>query len=211
FATRASGELERRRQLHDLEHLAHHDTLTGLPNRMLLRKRMNASLARMRESGTAGALMMIDLDRFKEINDTLGHHVGDDLLVHVADRLRKEIGGEGVDLARLGGDEFAIWIEDVGSTGEAGAVAERAIEALTSPFELEGYRLEVGASLGVALAPLNGSTVSALKRCADVAMYTAKRRGKNYCFYDNMEDPYTAERLVLMSQLGQAVRNGEIE
>jgi diguanylate cyclase (GGDEF)-like protein/PAS domain S-box-containing protein len=212
FAARASAEMERRAHMISLEHLAHHDALTALPNRLRLRQRLEAGMHSPGGRDRRGALLLIDLDRFKEINDTLGHHVGDLLLGKVAQRLvletRAHSGGE---VARLGGDEFAIWIEELGEDHTAEAAAARALAALTAPFDIEGYRLEVGASIGIALAPDHSDSPGGLLRCADVAMYTAKRQGSGYAIYEAAQDPYSAERLTMLSELGAAVRNGEME
>jgi diguanylate cyclase (GGDEF)-like protein len=154
---------------------------------------------------------LIDLDRFKEVNDTLGHHVGDRLLSRVAQRLDREMrryaGGE---VARLGGDEFAVWIPDVKSTGEARLAAARAHAAAVAPIEMDGLRLEVGASMGIALAPDHADNAGGLMRCADVAMYAAKDRRQSQVLYDPALDPYTHERLVLLSELAGAVDRREI-
>ena len=211
FATRASGELECRQQVRALEHLAHHDSLTGLPNRIRLKQRVEGALASPGGRG-AGTLLLIDLDRFKEINDTLGHHVGDVLLAGVARRLEAELcDGSGCEVARLGGDEFAIWLPEAVDLLAAERSAGRALAALTAPFEVGGYRLEVGASIGIAIAPVHADSPSGLLRCADVAMYAAKRRGASFAAYDPAEDPYTAERLMLLTELGEAVRHGQME
>jgi diguanylate cyclase (GGDEF)-like protein/PAS domain S-box-containing protein len=196
---------ERKRQERLMEHLALYDSLTGLPNRILLKQRIEESLP------SAGALLLIDLDRFKEVNDTLGHHVGDILLTRIAQRLATEMGA-GADrmTARLGGDEFAIWLGDVAHEPAAEALAARALTLLTTPVELEGYRLELGASIGIAMAPAHADTASGLLRCADVAMYTAKREGTGFDCYEASQDPYTAMRLTLLTELAGAVRRGEM-
>jgi diguanylate cyclase (GGDEF)-like protein/PAS domain S-box-containing protein len=207
FATRAAAELERGHDLRALEHLAHHDSLTGLPNRIRLKQCVDTALA----AGEGGALLLIDLDRFKEINDTLGHPVGDVLLQRVAATLLEGIGPyAGACVARLGGDEFALWIPGSTDPGIAGAAASHVLAALTAPIDIEGYRLEVGASVGIALAPAHATTSSGLLRCADVAMYAAKRTGSSHAAYDAAQDPYSTERLALLSELGAAVRGGEL-
>ena len=213
FAARASSELERRDQLVELEFRANHDPLTGLLNRAALEKEIDA-VFRQGVNGPYRALLLVDLDRFKDINDTLGHSVGDTLLVKIARRLadENEMGAMCRGrVARLGGDEFAIWLEDIERPDIAERVASRALSAITAPFDIEGYRLEVGASIGVALHPLHGRSASDLLRCADIAMYVAKRRGTGYALYDASEDHYSPKRLALMSQLGHAVRSGQLE
>ena len=208
FAARASGELERGHDLRALEHLAHHDPLTGLPNRIRLRQCVESGLA---EGGIAGALLLIDLDRFKEINDTLGHPVGDVLLRRVGATLREGAGRfPRACVARLGGDEFAVWIPGAGDARAAQEAAAHVLASLTAPIDIEGYRLEVGASVGVAIAPAHAGTSSGLLRCADVAMYAAKRTGSSHAIYDASQDPYSTERLALLSDLGTAVRDGQL-
>ena len=213
FAARASAELERRHQLAELEFSATHDLLTGLLNRAALEKRID-TVIQANLAGAHHALLLVDLDRFKEINDTLGHAVGDTLLVKIARRLasENELGtmcrGQ---VARLGGDEFAIWLENIDGPHIAELVASRALSAITAPFDIEGYRLEVGASIGVALYPRHGMTATNLLRYADIAMYVAKRQGTGFALYNAAEDPYSPQRLTLMSQLGNAVRSGQLE
>ena len=196
---------ERKRQERLMEHLALHDSLTGLPNRILLKQRIEEHLPH------AGALLLIDLDRFKEVNDTLGHQVGDVLLERIAKRLASEMGA-GVDrvVARLGGDEFAIWLGDVADVAGAEAMAARARAVLTAPVDLEGYRIELGASIGIAMAPAHANTASGLLRCADVAMYAAKRKAAGFDWYDMSQDPYSAQRLMLLTELAGAVHRGEM-
>ncbi|HEY2629807.1 MAG TPA: EAL domain-containing protein [Usitatibacter sp.] len=211
FASRASAELERQQHFRAVHHLAHHDSLTGLPNRLRIRQRLEDDLTALNGNGKHGALLLIDLDRFKEVNDTLGHQVGDRLLARVAQRLDREMkrfpGGE---VARLGGDEFAIWLPDVRSAEEAGVAAARAHAAAVAPIEIDGLRLELGASIGIALAPDHSDNAGGLMRCADVAMYAAKERHQGHVLYDAALDPYTHERLVLLSELADAVRKCEI-
>ncbi|MBK8323483.1 MAG: EAL domain-containing protein [Betaproteobacteria bacterium] len=208
FAARAAAELERDHHLRALEHQAHHDALTGLPNRLFLKKTLEEAGAS--GSGLAGALLLVDLDRFKEINDTLGHPVGDQLLCAVGERLRETALLRGGWVSRLGGDEFAAWYPGVGEPAEADRAAGELLDALALPAEVEGLRLEVGASVGIALAPKHAANASGLLRCADVAMYAAKARGSGRGFYDATQDPYSTERLTLLSELGRAVRGDEL-
>jgi diguanylate cyclase (GGDEF)-like protein/PAS domain S-box-containing protein len=207
FASRAGAEMERRQDLKSLEHLAHHDPLTGLPNRVRVKQCVDAGLA----AGEGGALLLVDLDRFKEINDTLGHAVGDVLLQRVAAALRDGLARyPGSCVSRLGGDEFCVWIPGASSPVTAAAVASRVLAILTAPVDVEGYRLQVGASVGIALAPAHAADSSGLLRCADVAMYAAKRTGSSHATYDAAQDPYSTERLALLSDLVSAVRAGEL-
>ena len=213
FASRASVELERRDQLIALEHRATHDALTNLQNRTSLEKKIETAIAGG-GAGSRGALLLLDLDRFKEINDTLGHAVGDRLLIKIADRLKADNARGNIchgEVARLGGDEFAIWLGNIADASVARAIASRALATVNTPFEIDGSRLQVETSIGIAVYPEHGSSASDLLRCADIAMYAAKRKGTGYSIYESSEDPYSAKRLTLMSQLGDAVRGNELE
>ena len=213
FAHRASAELERHDQLAELEYRASHDSLTGLQNRASIEKKIGDAI-RDGGAGVHAALQLLDLDRFKEINDTLGHAVGDLLLIKIAQRLRDENKQGSLshgEVARLGGDEFAIWLGNITDDSVASLVAARALAAVTAPFEVEGYRLQVDTSIGIAHCPLHGSTASDLLRCADIAMYVAKRKGIGFSIYEATADPYSPKRLALMSQLGEAVNSGQLE
>lgn len=213
FAIRAAAELERLVQLKELEFRASHDLLSGLPNRLRLERTIAEHISQRRGPGGEpghGALLLIDLDRFKEINDTLGHAVGDTLLLRAARRLQTEMQQAcGATVARLGGDEFGIWLPDAADVGMAESGARRALAAITAPFDVSGYRLEIGASIGIALYPEHGESATELFRRADIAMYQAKRTGAGCEVYNAEEDPYSPARLGLMSQLGSAVRAGE--
>lgn len=215
FAIRAAAELERLVQLKELEFRASHDLLTGLPNRLRLERTIAEQISQQRGPGGGprhGALLLIDLDRFKEINDTLGHAVGDNLLVRAAKRLQSEMQqAHDAFVARLGGDEFGIWIPNAADAKAAGVAARRALDALTAPFDISGYRLEIGASVGIALYPDHGESATELFRRADIAMYQAKRTSAGWEVYNAEEDPYSPARLGLMNQLGSAVRAGEFE
>ena len=210
FAARAGAELERQLHFRAMHHIAHHDALTGLPNRRRLRQRIDEAIAARRESDPPSALLLIDLDRFKEVNDTLGHHVGDQLLTLVAGRLAREAQALGADVARLGGDEFAVWLQATGPGREASRVADVLLEALVAPLDIDGLTLELGASIGIAMAPQHARTASGLMRCADVALYAAKRSIQGHLEYDAALDPYSHDRLMLLSQLREAVRQGQI-
>jgi diguanylate cyclase (GGDEF)-like protein/PAS domain S-box-containing protein len=200
---------EKKRQLDALAYNANHDSLTSLPNRFYLKNRLEAELAMLEDHGQL-ALFMLDLDRFKEVNDTLGHHAGDLLLMEIAKRLQQVLAGLGGDIARLGGDEFAVIYTRVRSERDVVRLAELMLRTLTSPFDIEGIRVEVEGSLGISLAPAHGTTPSSLLRCADVAMYRAKKIIRRYCLYDPEQDPYTPARLALMNDLGRAVRGNEL-
>lgn len=213
FATRASVELERQQQTVEIEYRASHDMLTRLANRFTLDKRIDSSIAD-RTVGAHGALLVLDLDRFKEVNDTLGHAAGDALLAKTAERLRATYAMDGLHpgtVARMGGDEFAIWLSNIEAPHMADLAASRTLAAIMEPFEIDGFRLELGASVGIALYPAHGDNASDLMRCADIAMYVAKRKGSGFARYEANADPYSARRLTLMSELGEAVRGGQLE
>jgi len=200
---------DKKRQLAALEFQANHDSLTGLPNRFYLKQRLETHLEMLEDHGQV-ALFMLDLDRFKEVNDTLSHHAGDLLLIEFAKRLQHVLSGVGGEIARLGGDEFAIIYTRVRNERDLFWLAELMLRTMQSPFDIENIKVELEASLGIAVAPDHGSTTSSLLRCADVAMYRAKKEMKRYCLYDSELDPYTPERLALMNDLGRAIRAGEL-
>jgi diguanylate cyclase (GGDEF)-like protein len=163
--------------------MAHHDPLTELPNRALLRERVQRAIGRARRGGRGFALHFLDLDRFKSVNDALGHFVGDQLLQAVSRRL-VEVAGEGNTVARLGGDEFAILQTNVSDRSDAGDLAERVLASLSGPFTCDGQQVSSGASIGITLHPGDGNTVEELLRNADIATYRAKADGRNaYTFY----------------------------
>lgn len=165
-----------------LYHLANHDPLTGLPNRGYGQACLEQTLARARQRNSRFAVLYLDLDRFKLINDTLGHQAGDELLQAVASRLKGHLREKDL-LARLGGDEFMVLLEDVDSLCAA-AYAERLIDALSPPFQIEGHEVRVATSVGVAHFPDDGSDIETLMRNADAASYYAKSQGTNsYCLY----------------------------
>jgi diguanylate cyclase (GGDEF)-like protein len=191
-----------------LRHQAKHDTLTGLSNRAELHEHGARALATAARDDSLAALMLIDLDRFKEVNDTMGHEQGDRLLVDVAVRLRQLLRGDDI-LARIGGDEFAV-LANVPHRGAVGEVATRLHRALALPFDVGGVAIELGASIGIALQPDHGEDVSTLLRHADVAMYEAKRAGSHIETYSTERDPYSAERLKLLGELRHALDNDEL-
>lgn len=200
---------EKKRHLDALEFNANHDSLTGLPNRFYLKNRLEAELDLLDDHGQI-ALFILDLDRFKEVNDTLGHHAGDLLLIEFAKRLQQVLAGLGGEISRLGGDEFAIIYTRVRNERDVLWLAELVLRTMHAPFDIEGIKVEIEGSLGISLAPAHGATTSSLLRCADVAMYRAKKDMKRYCLYTREHDPYTPERLALMNDLGSAVRNNEL-
>jgi diguanylate cyclase (GGDEF)-like protein len=198
-----------RRQAAENEHLALHDSLTDLPNRSLFHDRAGqALLATTREPGRV-ALMLLDLDRFKEINDTLGHHNGDLLLKEVGKRLRSEV-RDSDSVARLGGDEFGVLLTRVADDRAALSVAEKVRQALRQPFLLEGIALDVDASVGVALYPDHGEDVETLLQRADVAMYLAKEDHSGCELYSATRDEYSPSRLALVGELRRAIDGDEL-
>ncbi len=192
-----------------LRRQALHDALTGLPNRTLLHERCEKAIGAAQRQGHTAALLLIDLDRFKEVNDTLGHDHGDELLVEVSRRL-SAIVRRGDLLARLGGDEFAVLLCNVPHRGVVAEVATRLHSALERPFDLRGVAINLEASVGVALCPLHGDDVSTLLRRADVAMYEAKQSGARIETYDFERDPYSPERLSLLAELRRALDEDEL-
>jgi diguanylate cyclase (GGDEF)-like protein len=184
-----------------------HDALTGLPNRTLLRRRADDALTRC-DAGAVG-LVLIDLDRFKEINDTLGHAHGDVVLQAVADRLRATVRGSDT-VARLGGDEFAILLPGVDDEASVRQLADRALAAMEAPIEVDGVSLDVDASIGIALSGVHGDDVESLLQNADIAMYSAKDRGLGVCVYDVSLNDLSPERLGLIGQLRRAIDTGEL-
>jgi diguanylate cyclase (GGDEF)-like protein len=178
--------LEDARQAHEtVLHMAHHDALTGLPNRSLLRQRLEQAIGRARSGGRRAALVFFDLDRFKCVNDALGHEAGDCLLREVADRLTRCVRADDT-VARLGGDEFVIVLADLSHHGDAGAVMHKLLTSVAEPMPIAGGTLVVTASLGLAVYPEHGETGDALMRAADAAMYEVKTGGRNGA---RMSDP----------------------
>ena len=194
--------LQRQRQ-------AYHDTLTGLANRELFRARAQAAMVEVQRSGTAAAVLMIDLDHFKEINDTLGHQVGDDLIREVARRL-DDARPVGSTVARLGGDEFAVLLGEVPDAAVAEGVAAYLLQVLSAPFAAGGVRLVVQASIGIALAPIHGDDVHSLMKHADIALYEAKRERARFSSYSPEEDNHTPQRLALVADLLQGIDDGQL-
>jgi diguanylate cyclase (GGDEF)-like protein len=208
IAAGASRQL--RTQAADSEHRAHHDGLTGLPNRDHFLERTKAAIASIERGEKRAAVMLLDLDRFKEINDTLGHQSGDVLLIQTGDRLRRALRDTDV-LARLGGDEFAVLLPTVEGADGAADVAVRIREALQAPVQLRGLSVHIDASVGIAVFPDHGTDVEELLQRADVAMYAAKGGGPSHCVYSAQHDPYSPERLAMISELREAIDDGSLE
>jgi len=193
-----------------LEHQATHDALTALPNRALFQGRLEQALAGAARGGDAVAVLFLDLDRFKVVNDSLGHAAGDDLLVAVAGRLAGCVRG-GDTVARLGGDEFAVLLAGLGVGREATRTAERIIRALDAPFRLGGHDVVTATSIGIAVGGTGHAAVDLL-RDADVALYRAKARGRGrYAVFDATMNARALERLELEADLRRALRRGEFE
>ncbi|QTE27911.1 putative bifunctional diguanylate cyclase/phosphodiesterase [Pengzhenrongella sicca] len=200
---------EPRRLQRELEHRALHDSLTGLPNRALLGDRFDQALLSASRAGTAVGLLLIDLDRFKEINDTLGHHYGDQLLVQVGTRFESALRASDT-IARLGGDEFAVLLADVGGLDAAMEVAHTLQATLTSSFVVDGIELDVEASIGVVVSGEHGADVTTLMQRADIAMYVAKQRNLRVSAYDPGGDEHSPTRLALLGDLRRALRGDEL-
>jgi diguanylate cyclase (GGDEF)-like protein/PAS domain S-box-containing protein len=196
---------ERRRAEDQIRFLAHHDVLTGLSNRSQLLDVIARELDRCRPSGGMFAVLCLDLDRFKAVNDTYGHQTGDRLLQLVAERLLANIRA-GDAAARVGGDEFIVLLSGVGHADTIGQLARRLIEALSNPYDLGGFEARIGASIGIAIGPHDGVSADALFSNADIALYQAKTNGRGgYCFFEAGMDRAAQERRVLEQALRKAV------
>lgn len=167
-----------RARMKELAHLAHHDALTGLPNMLLLRDRLGNAIALARRHGKVGAVLFVDLDRFKWVNDSMGHPCGDELLVHVARRLVSGVRRSDT-VCRVGGDEFVVLLAQIEHAEDANAHARGLLRALSVPCDIEGNALAITASIGISLYPGDGADVEGLIRNADIAMYQAKQSGGN--------------------------------
>ncbi|UOR14671.1 EAL domain-containing protein [Qipengyuania aquimaris] len=194
----------------DAERLAQYDSLTGLSNRHRMNKVLGAKLTAFRSSKRVCALMMLDLDRFKQVNDTLGHPAGDELLKQVAARLERIVGDRG-EIGRLGGDEFQIILSDVDDRGELGDLAARVIQMVGQPYSINGSRAIIGVSLGIAIAPYDGLDTEELVKAADLALYAAKGGGRGqYRFYSSDLKEGAALRRMLEEDLRDALVNDEL-
>ncbi|MDD5329551.1 MAG: EAL domain-containing protein [Sulfuricella sp.] len=193
-----------------LDHLAHHDPLTGLPNRLLLNARMEHSLARARRNNSQLAVLFLDLDHFKNINDTLGHPIGDLLLQETAHRLTGCVREEDT-VARLGGDEFTLLLEDQQNSRYASDVAQKIIAALAERFVLQGHEVFVTCSIGISLYPSDGDNITTLFKNADSALYRAKEQGRNnYQYYTEELTTRAMERLSMENNLRHALERNEL-
>ena len=190
------------------EHQALHDSLTGMPNRMLFQQRLAESIEDTRTRGGGLAVMLIDLDHFKEINDTLGHHFGDMLLQEIGPRLASVL-RDGDLMARLGGDEFGVVLPDIPTEATVTRVVERMLEALEQPVTVEGLALDVSGSVGIAMFPGQANDAETLLRRADVAMYAAKESGSGFELYHEDLDRHNPQRLTLIGQVRPALEGDE--
>jgi diguanylate cyclase (GGDEF)-like protein len=203
--------IESRRAADRIQHLAHHDDLTGLPNRLLFNYHLPRALARAQRVGGAVGVLFLDLDRFKIINDTLGHGAGDDVLCQVSKHLLECL-RETDTLARVGGDEFTLLVEQFDNPKDLGDIAQKLLVASARTLTVNGQEYHLSGSVGIAIYPKDGGDSASLLKNADIAMYRAKTSGRNnYQFYSNDIDVHSVERLSLENQLRHAVARREFE
>jgi len=192
-----------------LTFFANHDTLTGLPNRVMFNQRLTQALARAQRLTTMAAVLFVDLDRFKVINDTLGHDAGDQLLKQLAERLRECL-REGDTIGRQGGDEFVVLIEDVADPTQVASVGQKILDTVARPYLISGQEFHVTASIGISIYPEDGHDQQTLLKNADIAMYRAKEQGKNnHQFYSAQLNLHSFERLAFETSLRRAVEREE--
>ena len=202
---------DRKRAEELISYQAYHDILTDLPNRILFKDRLGLAMIQSKRNETELAVMFVDLDRFKLVNDTLGHIKGDELLQQVAGRLKESL-RRGDTLARLGGDEFTIFLPELQTREDAQVVAEKFLECLQQAFFLDGHEVYISASIGIAVYPTDGDSMDDLLRHADIAMYQVKADGKNgYSFYDPTMLDASYQKITLEQSLRRALDQGELE
>ncbi|MBL7005440.1 MAG: EAL domain-containing protein, partial [Gammaproteobacteria bacterium] len=193
-----------------LDFLAHHDALTKLPNRLLLKQRLDQSIKYSKRHSYHLAIIYLDLDNFKHINDSLGHPVGDELLIKVSKRLLKLIRGEDT-LSRIGGDEFILVLEDIGKPTNISVSAEKIVSAFKAPFQLKDHEIFISASLGICVYPQDGEDIDTILKNADAAMYLAKQQGKNnYKYYTSELTTHAFERVMFEKNLRYAISHNEL-
>jgi diguanylate cyclase (GGDEF)-like protein len=203
---------ERRRVEERMTHLAHHDSLTSLPNRAVFRDKLDQALAVLKRDGKRLAVFSIDLDRFKAVNDSFGHPAGDWLLKNVAERLRRCLRGEADVVARFGGDEFAILQLGLKGPGDAERLAKRIVDSIGKPFRSDGFDMHVGASVGIAFSPDDGENADDLLKNADMALYRAKSEGRNvYRFFEPGMDAMVRAKRALEADLRDALSRRELD
>jgi diguanylate cyclase (GGDEF)-like protein len=192
-----------------IHHMAMHDALTGLPNRVLLQDRLTQGIALARRNYESIAVLMLDLDRFKHVNDSLGHHVGDRLLEEVSERIKACLRESDI-VARLGGDEFVIALPSVSCDQDIEEVVHKLLTSIRDRFQIEDHAIQISGSIGIGQYPADGDTPGALLRAADVAMYTAKSKGRStHCFFSPELDVATQRRIALVGDLQNACARGE--
>jgi diguanylate cyclase (GGDEF)-like protein len=196
------------RQARQLETQAMHDPLTGLPNRSLLHDRLQHEIELSKREHVSFGLVLMDLDRFKEVNDTLGHDVGDEVLREVGRRLKETIRAEDT-VARLGGDEYVLLIHNLEPEGAA-LIADKIFASLDKPFHWQNQSIDLGASLGLSFYPSQCDDASGLLRCADIAMYVAKRSGQGYALYSPDQEHTSRDDLSLKSELREAIQSDQL-
>lgn len=202
--------VEYERKLADSK-MAEYDSLTGLANRHRMDKRLEQTLTAYKAAKRSCAILMLDLDRFKQVNDTMGHQAGDDLLRQVAERLQRAVGDRG-DIGRLGGDEFQIMLPDFDDRGQLGELAEKIINLISQPYPIDGKRAIIGTSVGVAVAPYDGVERDEIIHCADLALYAAKNGGRGqFRFYSAELKDEAEERRLLMEDMREALANDQLE
>jgi diguanylate cyclase (GGDEF)-like protein len=207
----AKANQRNQRLLEQLRHQAQHDILTGLPNRSLFEDRLRQSVAQASRYNQGFAVMFVDLDGFKLVNDTLGHQAGDELLVQIAKRFKLVL-RESDTLARLGGDEFTVIAHKINEPNDAAIVARKLFKSLENSFELRGHKVSVGASIGISLYPQDGEDIITLQKHADVAMYHVKRGGKkDVRFFSRGMNTAALERVQIESQMRGALERGDFE
>jgi diguanylate cyclase (GGDEF)-like protein/PAS domain S-box-containing protein len=210
FVTACEDITERKAAERKIQQLAYYDLLTNLPNRRMFQDRLRQSLARAEREGLQTAVLFLDLDRFKDVNDAFGHEFGDRLLQAVARRLQKWL-RKADTVARLGGDEFVILLTEIDDQKKVAYTAERILESFSRPFDLRGRQIYSSTSIGIAMYPADGENVDELVKNADAAMYHAKSKGKQtYCFFSEKLNRKICERISLETDLRNALEEGEL-